>query len=70
MTLMPVILSDPCDDDLTPSEQLVYRTFLAHVEGHTTALRAVIRTARDTGVSRARVKDIIEKASPIERVLA
>jgi hypothetical protein len=64
MSLMPVLIREPDPAALTLSERMVYAVFIAEVEAPTSAVRAILRTQRRTGVSRRRVAEIIRKANP------
>ena len=65
MSLMPYVIREPDRRDVTTAEYVIYASFIAHLEqDRTSPIRAVLRAASDCGVSRKRVKDIIDKLNP------
>lgn len=63
MSLMPYIVREPRQDEVTAAERLIYRRFVSYVESGLGQTRAALRTAKDCGVSRGRVAEIVRKVN-------
>ena len=67
MSLGPVIIREP-GDEVTASTRIVYRSFIEELDRGTSPERAILRTARRTGLPRKRVlaiiRDINKEAMP------
>ena len=59
MTIPPVVYREPERGAIPTSEFLIYRCFIEHLHSRTTPERAVLRAARDCGVSRRRVLEVV-----------
>ena len=62
MSLGPLIFTEPDEADVTPAERCIYRAFIQLVPEVGT-LRAGLRVARNSGVSRRRVMEIVRKVN-------
>jgi hypothetical protein len=58
MSLVYAAIREP-GDELPISERVIYKSFVKHLEEPTSPPRAILRAARDCGVSRQRVLDIV-----------
>lgn len=68
MSLPPVIVRD-IGEEVPAAERVVYAAFVRHLETPTSPAHAILRTARECGIPRQRVIEIVRARNPLTGIL-
>lgn len=68
MSLPPVIVRD-IGEEVPAADRVIYSAFVRHLDSPTSPARAALRAARECGVSRQRVIEIVRAHNPSTGIL-